>query len=69
MENLLYFEINVFKRVDFMNRKKRAEALMRVVEIDKEIKVHEAEINMLQKERTRLDKARLDELYEEEQII
>ena len=52
-----------------MERKKSNANIMKVVEIDRKIKILEQEIRNLERERTRLDKARLNELYEEEQII
>ena len=52
-----------------MNRKKRNENIMKIVDIDEKIKRLQFEISRLERERTRLDKERLNEMYEEEQII
>ena len=52
-----------------MERKKSNANILRVVEIDQKIKALQQEISNLERERIRLDKARLNELYEEEQTI
>ena len=52
-----------------MNRKKSNENILKIVEIDEKIKRLQFEISMLERERARLDKARLNEFYEEEQTI
>ena len=52
-----------------MERKKSNANILRVVEIDQKIKALQQEISNLERERIRLDKARLNEMYEEEQII
>ena len=52
-----------------MNRKRSNENIMKIVEIDEKIKRLQLEIIRLVRERTTLDKERLNEMYEEEQII
>ncbi len=52
-----------------MNTKKMHEMVIRVVEIDREIERLQMQILRLNRERSRLDKARLNEVYEEEQLI
>ena len=52
-----------------MNRKKSNENILKIVEIDEKIKRYQLEISSLERERTRLDKERLSEMFEEEQII
>ena len=50
-------------------RTKSADKILRLVEIDEQIRFLQSELAKLQRERSRLDKERLRELYEEEQII
>ena len=52
-----------------MNRQKSNENIIKIVEIDEKIKRLQFEISRLERERVRLDKARLNEMYEEEQTI
>ena len=52
-----------------MTVKREVETLLKIREIDKKIKSLQGEISKLQAERARLDKYRLNKLYEEEQII
>ena len=52
-----------------MNRKKSNENIIKVVEIDQRIKALQLEIRNLERERMRLNKDRLNEMYEEEQTI
>jgi len=52
-----------------MDRKRSNANILKIVEIDQKIKILQQEIINLERERTRLDKSRLNELYEEEQII
>ena len=59
----------MFSGVFLMNRKKSNENIIKIVEIDEKIKRLQFEISRLERERVRLDKARLNEMYEEEQTI
>ena len=59
----------MFSGVFLMNRQKSNENIIKIVEIDEKIKRLQFEISRLERERVRLDKARLNEMYEEEQTI
>ena len=52
-----------------MFKKKTGEHIIRIVEIDKQIKTLRQQIMVLERERRRLDKENLDDLYEQEQTI
>ena len=59
----------MFSGVFLMNRQKSNENIIKIVDIDEKIKRLQFEISRLERERVRLDKARLNEMYEEEQTI
>ena len=50
-------------------RRRSADKILRLVEIDEQVRFLQAELTKLQRERSRLDKERVKELYEEEQVI
>ena len=52
-----------------MDRKKQNANIVRIMEIDQKIKGLQMEIMALERQRSRLDKARLNEMYEAEQLI
>ena len=52
-----------------MFKKKTGDNIIRIVEIDRQIKGLRQEIMALERERRRLDNANLDDLYEQEQTI